>query len=140
LFKARFSTAKQKAIWQKQLFDIKQGTDSVDAYVNRFRSLRGKVDPADVFPVAFVVQLFIQGLRPEYAINVQASEPDTLDAAITTARRWETGRLMATANSTETDQAIKQLTDQIAQLSINLAQQQQPSLSVASVNYAEAPT
>jgi len=135
LFKARFSTAKQKAIWQKQLFDIKQGTDSVDAYVNRFRSLQRKVDPADVFPVAFVVQLFIQGLKPEYAVNVQASEPDTLDAAITTARRWETRRLMATANPTETDQAIKQLTDQIAQLSINLAQKTTPT----TVNYADTP-
>ena len=47
---------------------------------------------------------------------------------------------MATATPTETDQAIKQLTDQIAQLSINLAQQQQLSSSVASVNYAEAST
>ena len=140
MFKAWFNTPKQKAIWQKQLFDIKQGTDSVDAYINRFRSLWRKVDPAGIFPVAFVVQLFIQELRLEYAINVQASEPATLNDAITTACRWETERLMATANPTETDQAIKQLTDQIAQLSINLAQQQQPSLSVASVNYAEAPT
>ena len=135
MFKARFNTPKQKAIWQKQLFDIKQRTDSIDAYVNRFRSLRRKVDSADVFPVAFVVQLFIQGLKPEYAVNVQASEPDTLDAAITTARRWETGRLMATANPTETDQAIKQLTDQIAQLSINLAQKTTPT----TVNYADTP-
>ena len=71
LFKARFSTAKQKAIWQKQLFDIKQETDSVDVYVNRFRSLRRKVDPASAFPVAFVVQLFIQGLKSEYAVNVK---------------------------------------------------------------------
>ena len=39
LFKAWFSIPKQKAVWQKQLFDIKQETDSVDAYVNRFRSL-----------------------------------------------------------------------------------------------------
>ena len=135
MFKARFSTAKQKAIWQKQLFDIKQETDSVDAYVNRFRSLRGKVDPADVFPVAFVVQLFIQGLRPEYTINVQASESATLNDAITTARRWETGRLIANTNPTETDQAIKQLTDQIAQLSINLAQKTTPT----TVNYADTP-
>jgi hypothetical protein len=135
LFKARFSTAKQKAIWQKQLFDIKQGTDSVDAYVSRFRSLRRKVDPADAFPVAFVVQLFIQGLQPEYAVNVQASEPATLDDAITAARRWETGRLMANATTTETDQAIKQLTDQIAQLSINLAQKTTP----ITVNYTDTP-
>ena len=47
---------------------------------------------------------------------------------------------MAIVTSTETDQAIKQLTDQIAQLSINLAQQQQPSPPVVSVNYAEAST
>src|ERR1043165_4420942 len=47
---------------------------------------------------------------------------------------------MVTITFTETDQAIKQLTDQIAQLSINLAKKQQPSLSAASVNYAEAPT
>ena len=33
---------------------------------------------------------------------------------------------MASNTNTETDQAIKQLTDQIAKLSINLAQQQQP--------------
>ena len=87
MFKAQFSTTKQKAIWQKQLFDIKQVTNSINAYVNRFRSLRGKVNPASVFSVAFVVQLFIQRLRPEYAINVQASEPATLNDAITTAHR-----------------------------------------------------
>src|ERR1041384_904422 len=39
--------------------------------------------------------------------------------------------------TSDTDQAIKQLTEQIAQLSINLAaKQQEPSVSV---NYADAP-
>ena len=47
---------------------------------------------------------------------------------------------MTNATLTETDQAIKQLTDQIAQLSINLAQKQQLSPPATSVNYAEAST
>ena len=42
---------------------------------------------------------------------------------------------MAASTTTETDQAIKQLTDQIAKLSINLAQQQQP-LQPQPANYA----
>src|SRR5260363_187785 len=53
-----------------------------------------------------------------------------------TARKWEIGKLIASPN-TDTDKAIKQLTDQIAQLSINLAQKQQPSN--LSVNYADSP-
>src|SRR5260364_153490 len=52
-----------------------------------------------------------------------------------TARKWETGKLIASPN-TDTDKAIKQLTDQIIQLSINLAQKQQ--LSNLSVNYADS--
>jgi len=42
---------------------------------------------------------------------------------------------MANTTNTETDQAIKQLTDQIAQLSINLAQKTTPT----TVNYADTP-
>ena len=43
---------------------------------------------------------------------------------------------MALHHNQETDQAIKTLTEQIAQLSINLAQQQ---LVVKKTNYAESP-
>ncbi|HEY1247838.1 MAG TPA: retrotransposon gag family protein, partial [Nitrososphaera sp.] len=136
LFLARFSTTQQKARWQKQLFEIKQGTDTVDAYVSKFKRLRKRVDPTDAFPANFVIQLFIQGLRPEYGIAVQAAEPGDLDAAILAAQRWETGHVMSKPTS-DTDQAIKQLTEQIAQLSINLAAKQpEPP---ASVNYADAP-
>ena len=47
---------------------------------------------------------------------------------------------MASNTNTETDQAIKQLTDQIAKLSINLAQQQQPPQpQPQSTNYAATP-
>jgi hypothetical protein len=136
MFRTRFYTPKQKALWQKQFFDIKQGTDTVDAYVNNFRSLRNKIDRGNVFPVNFIVQLFIQGLRPEYAINVQAEEPADLAAAITCAKRWETGHVMASQNNLGTDQAIKTLTEQIAQLSINLAQKQ--STIPKETNYIES--
>ena len=40
LFQDRFITPKQKAIWQKQLFDIKQEANSVDEYINQFRKLK----------------------------------------------------------------------------------------------------
>ena len=135
-FRVRFHTRKQKALWQKELFEIKQGTDSVDTYVNKFRELKERVDRTNAFPADFIVQLFIQGLRPEYAINVQANEPADLATAITAAIRWETGHIMANKKNNETDQAIKQLTDQIAQLSINLAQKQQPPIST-STNYVD---
>ena len=47
---------------------------------------------------------------------------------------------MASNANTETDQAIKQLTDQIAKLSINLAQQQQPPQPQPQhTNYAATP-
>ena len=72
-----------------------------------------------------MVQFFIQGLRPEYAMNVQAAEPAELDDAITEARKWETGRIMASAhNANDANQAIECLTEQIAKLSINLAEKQ----------------
>ena len=100
---------------------MKQGTDSIDTYVNNFRDLQQRVDRGNVFPNDFIKQLFIQGLRPEFAINVQAREPATFNDAIAEAKRWETGHIMANNTNTETDQAIKQLTDQIAKLSINLA-------------------
>jgi hypothetical protein len=41
-FKERFSTTQQKATWQKQLFDIKQGADIVDTYVNKFKQLKAQ--------------------------------------------------------------------------------------------------
>src|SRR5260363_430741 len=44
IFKGKFSTTKQKATWQKQLFEIKQGTETVDTYISRFKRLRGRVD------------------------------------------------------------------------------------------------
>lgn len=137
LFRVRFHTPKQKALWQKQFFEIKQGDASVDAYVNQFRTLKKKIDRGNVFPDTFITQLFIQGLRPEYAINVQASEPADLAAAITSAKQWETGHLMASQNQQGTDQAIKTLTEQIAQLSINLAQKQ-PVVS-KETHYVETP-
>jgi len=45
------------------------------------------VDPDNVFPADFVKQLFIQGLHPEYSVNVQAAVPNTLDNAIEVALR-----------------------------------------------------
>ena len=39
LFRERFCTTQQKATWQKQLFAIQQGTDTVDTYVNKFKQL-----------------------------------------------------------------------------------------------------
>ena len=80
------------------------------------------MDPTGAFPEAVMIQFFIQGLRPEYAMNDQAAEPAELDNAITEARKWETGRIMASAhNANDANQAIKCLTEQIAKLSINLA-------------------
>src|SRR5260363_178565 len=90
IFKEKFSTTKQKATWQKQLFEIKQGSNTVDTYISRFKQLRGRVDPREVFPAPIMIQFFIQGLRPEYAMNVQAAEPETLYTAIAEARKWET--------------------------------------------------
>ena len=43
---------------------------------------------------------------------------------------------MVNKKNDKTDQAIKQLTDQIAQLSINLAQKQQPPIPTSS-NYVD---
>ena len=127
MFRERFSTPKQKATWQQQLFAIQQGTDTVDTYVNKFKQLKERVDPDNAFPPNFLVQLFIQGLKPEYAINVQAAEPANLAAAVTEARKWETGRLMINnSNSNTTDKAIEQLTEQIAKLSVNLLEKQAP--------------
>jgi hypothetical protein len=139
LFRDCFHTTKQKAVWQKQMFEIKQGADSVDAYINRFKALLKRVDPGNAFPADFLKQLFIQGLKTEYSINVQAAEPATLNDAAMAARRWETGHVMANTSNNETDQAIRQLTDQIAQLSINLAQKQTPSVNYANAEDTEAP-
>ena len=85
LFRERFCITQQKATWQKQLFAIQQGADTVNTYVNKFKQLKERVDPEDNFPATFLTQLFIQGLRPEYSINIQASEPANLAAAITAA-------------------------------------------------------
>src|SRR6201988_3672435 len=135
LFRTHFHTTKQKALWQKQFFEIKQEPDTVDTYISCFRTLKKRVDPTNAFPVGFTKQLFIQGLCPELAINVQASEPADERTAMVTAKRWETGHIMANQSASETDQAIRQLIDQIAKLSINLAQQQQPP-QAQSTNYA----
>jgi hypothetical protein len=120
LFKDRFSTARQKAKWQQQFFDLKQGSDTVDAYIAKFKRLNEKVPD---LPETFQIQHFIKGLRPEFAMPVQASAPENLAEAIDTSRLWETGKFIT--SDTDTKDAIAQLTDQIAKLSINLAQQQQ---------------
>ncbi|RIB14214.1 hypothetical protein C2G38_2195754 [Gigaspora rosea] len=74
------------------------------------RQLKLALDPTGAFPEAVIIQFFIQGLQPEYAMNVQAAKPAELDDTITEARKWET--------------AIEHLTEQIAKFSINLAEKQ----------------
>ena len=63
------------------------------------------MDPENLFSANFVKQLFIQGLHPEYLVNVQAAVPNTLANAIEVALCWKTGKLMTTP-ITNTDQAI----------------------------------
>ena len=46
-----------------------------------------RVDPEHNFPDNFLIQLFIQGLQPEYSVNIQATELATLAIAINTARK-----------------------------------------------------
>ncbi|CAG8677388.1 15911_t:CDS:1, partial [Racocetra persica] len=58
----KFSITRQKATWQKQLFEIKQGTDTVDTYISHFKQLQLRVDPNNSIPRAMLVQFFIQGL------------------------------------------------------------------------------
>src|SRR5260363_90141 len=50
IFKEKFSTTKQKATWQKQFFEIKQGTDTVDTYISRFKMTQRKSRPKGSFP------------------------------------------------------------------------------------------
>ena len=85
MFRERFCTTQQKATWQKQLFTIQQDTDTVDTYVNRFKQLKEWVNPNNNFLATFLTQLFIQGLWPEYSVNIQVSELADLTAAITAA-------------------------------------------------------
>lgn len=54
LFKDKFSTTKQKATWQKQLFEIKQGPDTVDTYVSKFKQLQNRVDPGNHLPATLL--------------------------------------------------------------------------------------
>ena len=55
-----------------------------------------------------MIQFFIQGLRPEYAMNVQATEPVTLDQAIAEAQKWKTEQIMPSDHNTNnTNQAIE---------------------------------
>ena len=56
LFTNKFCTTQQKAIWQQQFFNLKQGSDSVDAYVAKFKNLNQKVAS---LPPAFIQQHFI---------------------------------------------------------------------------------
>ena len=57
-------------------------------------------------------------------MNVQASEPANLATAITAARRWETGKLLAYNSASTTDKAIEHLTEQLNRLNINLLEKQ----------------
>ena len=67
--------------------DVRGPPDTVDAYISRFRTLKKRVDPTNAFLAGFTTQLFTQGLHSELAINVQASEPANLNAAMTTAKQ-----------------------------------------------------
>ncbi|CAG8638625.1 3944_t:CDS:2 [Dentiscutata heterogama] len=96
LFIDKFCTTQQKTIWQQQFFNLKQRSDSVDAYIAKFKNLNQK-----------------------YAMPVQAAGLDNIDIIINAARNWETGKHI-TASETDTKEAIARLTDQIAQLSFKL--------------------
>ena len=114
-FLEQFKTIKKKAMWQQEFFNLKQEANTVDTYIARFKKLQRKVDPDGNFPADFIVQLFIKGLRPEYAIPVQAAIPENLTAAITHARHWEIGKAMATPEKDD----VNDITKQLAQLYIN---------------------
>ncbi|CAG8771355.1 10177_t:CDS:2, partial [Racocetra persica] len=67
---------------------------------------------------AIIVQFFIQGLRPEYAMNIQAAKPNDLNYSIEEAPSEDN------TNSNKNDQAIAHFTEQIAKLNINLTEKQ----------------
>ena len=62
LFLEQFKTTKKKAIWQQEFFNLKQGNNTVDTYVAKFKKLQRKVDFEDNFPDSFIIQLFVKGL------------------------------------------------------------------------------
>ncbi|CAG8672502.1 6324_t:CDS:1, partial [Cetraspora pellucida] len=114
-FLEQFKTIKKKAMWQQEFFNLKQGTNTVDTYIAQFKKLQRKVDSDGHFPADFIVQLFIEGLRSEYAIPVQAATPEDLATAITQARHWEIEKAMATPEKDD----VNDITKQLAQLYIN---------------------
>ncbi|CAG8737509.1 2809_t:CDS:1, partial [Cetraspora pellucida] len=115
-FLEQFKTIKKKAMWQQEFFNLKQRTNTVDTYIAQFKKLQRKVDPDGNFLADFIVQLFIKGLQPEYAISVQAAILEDLATAITQARHWKIEKAMATSEKDD----VNDITKQLAQLYINL--------------------
>jgi hypothetical protein len=88
-------------MWRIELRALIQGQMSVDAYGNKLKALIKRVDVNNNMPDEEKVAIVIAGAAPIYKPFLYASNPNNLDAALTTMRNIETGaRADMAANGT----------------------------------------
>jgi len=115
MFRARFTTARQKNKWHYELSNIKQMTnESIDTYSARFNNLKRLVDPGDHLPDDYEIRLFLNGLKPNIAARVAIADPGNLRTAVNKARATEAGTYyMRESPQATNNNAIEALTKQM---------------------------
>ena len=94
-FKKQYCSNFRKAQWKQTLRNHKQKPgETVESYTAKLYELWHRIDPEHKRDESDRIQEFMEGLRPEFIIHVQASMPDTVDKAVDKAKSVEIGLSM----------------------------------------------
>src|SRR5215208_4885208 len=91
MFIERFTSPLLKIQWHMQYLTLRQGTDTIDEFANKFKELKKKVDPENTTLQEILVRDFLLRLNPEIQVLAFISTPTTLNEAINITRNIEAG-------------------------------------------------
>ena len=91
MFIERFTSPLLKIQWHMQYLTLRQGTETIDEFANKFKELKKKVDPENTTLQEILVRDFLLRLNPEIQVLAFISTPTTLNEAINITRNIEAG-------------------------------------------------
>ena len=131
-FKDQFLSAAMKSKWKHELKALKQGQDQpVEDLVNAFRVYFRKLGISDE---ETRLEYLTDGLLPQYRVRLLREKPSSFSAAYHLAleeeailRDYPLPASNGSSHGDETDSAIRQLTNQLQELTINFIAQKKSS-------------
>jgi hypothetical protein len=94
-FKKQYCNNFRKAQWKQKLRNHKQQPgETIESYSAKLYELWHRIDPEGHRDESDRIQEFMEGLRPEFILHVQASMPDTVEKAVDKAKSVEIGLSM----------------------------------------------